>query len=227
MRKPTAQRDNFIYLTVALLSLLFCLAIVDQFAGVWAQQFVQAAIIVTLILSIWGSHTKRRWHRASFSFIGLILLLTFVIQVFHIARLHYLYLLLMLCFFILSAWLAIRQVLFTGAIDTNKILGAICVYLLLGIIWAIIYTLIADINPGTFNGHKPEPWHKSFPDFIYFSFVTLTTLGYGDITPATSVSRFLTYMEAVIGQFYLAILVASLVGIRISTQHIENSTQNH
>jgi voltage-gated potassium channel len=64
--------------------------------------------------------------------------------------------------------------------------------------------------------HGNSQWFTLFPDFIYFSFVTITTLGFGDISPTLPVARFLVYLEAIIGQFYLAILVASLVGSRLS-----------
>ncbi|MCP4237541.1 MAG: two pore domain potassium channel family protein [Aestuariibacter sp.] len=56
----------------------------------------------------------------------------------------------------------------------------------------------------------------------YYSFVTLTTLGYGDISPVTPIARFLVFMEAIVGVFYMAILVASLIGIRTSSLHSEN-----
>ena len=88
----------------------------------------------------------------------------------------------------------------------------------MGLIWAVIYLLLGLMIPGAFNGQGATPWYNNFPDFVYFSFVSLTTLGFGDISPAVPVARFLVYMEAIVGQFYIAILVASLVGIRISDQ---------
>ena len=62
----------------------------------------------------------------------------------------------------------------------------------------------------------PGPWLETLPEFVYFSFVSLTTLGYGDISPATPIARFVVYLEAILGQLYLAIMVAGLVGIGIS-----------
>jgi len=59
-------------------------------------------------------------------------------------------------------------------------------------------------------------------DFVYYSFVTLTTLGYGDIVPLSATARSLVYMEAIFGQFYIAILVAGLVSIHISNQSRNN-----
>ena len=78
--------------------------------------------------------------------------------------------------------------------------------------------MIAEAVPGAFNGLEQAPWYKNFSTIAYFSFVTLTTLGYGDITPAIPLAKFLTYMEAMVGVLYIAILVASLVGARVSRQ---------
>ena len=78
-----------------------------------------------------------------------------------------------------------------------------------------MYLLIAQAIPGAFNGIEQLVWYENFADISYFSYVTVTTLGYGDITPVAHLARFLVYMEAVVGVFYMAILVASLIGIRI------------
>ena len=96
-------------------------------------------------------------------------------------------------------------------------------YLLIGLIWAVLYTLIQLTFAGSFtNISSNNEWFSLFPDFIYFSFVTITTLGFGDISPVLPISRFLVYFEAIVGQFYLAILVASLVG-----SHMSNFGANH
>ena len=109
-----------------------------------------------------------------------------------------------------------HQVLFTGTITSNDIVGAICIYMLLGLIWALLYLFIAEIVPGSFNGLPQAPWLENFAAAIYFSFVTITTLGYGDISPILPLARFLVIMEAIVGVFYMAILVASLIGVRMS-----------
>ena len=106
----------------------------------------------------------------------------------------------------------------------DKIAGAICVYLLLGVIWSLAYAIIAVTTPGAFRA--PEEITAGLAGgshaFIYFSFVTLTTLGYGDISPVAPVSQTLAWFEAVTGQLYLTILVARLVGLHIS--HSEQKT---
>lgn len=216
MIKPLSERDNFMHLTVVLIVLLFSIALADQFASAAAQFVVQAVTLVALSVAVWSIHSKRSWYRTRVGFIAAIFLIAVLGIVLDRAGLHYAYLTIMLVFFSLTAWIAARQVLFTGAIDQNKILGAICIYLLIGLIWAVIYLLIAQIIPNAFNGQGAVPWYDNFSDFVYFSFVSLTTVGFGDISPAVPVTRFLVYMEAIVGQFYIAILVASLVGARMT-----------
>jgi hypothetical protein len=111
----------------------------------------------------------------------------------------------------LSLWIALREVLFSEKVDGNRIAGAVCVYLLIGLTWAFVYYFIALGAPGAFNGLSPDP-DLRFINLLYFSFVTLTTLGYGDVTPATPFARALAYLQAVTGTMYIALLVASLVG---------------
>ena len=109
------------------------------------------------------------------------------------------------------------SVLAPGKVTRDKIAGAISVYLLLGMVWALLYTVLAIAHPGTFDlpaGAEGQGEVTEYT-FFYFSFVTLTTLGYGDITPVSPVSQTLAWLQAVVGQLYLAILVARLVGLHI------------
>ena len=106
--------------------------------------------------------------------------------------------------------------MFTGRVDGNKIIGAICIYFLLGIVWAFGYLLVEQLYPGSIHGLDHDHWQANLEDMIYYSLVTLTTLGYGDITPAQPIARFMAYMESVTGIFYTTVLVASLIGIRLA-----------
>ncbi len=112
--------------------------------------------------------------------------------------------------------LAAYDVLFGGHIDVNRLIGAACIYLLSGALWGIVYFLLSVASPGSFAGIVGETWSEQLNEFIYYSFVTLTTLGYGDISPVLPVARTLCYLEAVVGQFYLTLLVAALVGLHIA-----------
>jgi len=127
-----------------------------------------------------------------------------------------------LLFLLLSIYLAIRHILFSGKITPNKIIGSLCIYLLIGIIWGLIYIFIAILFTEPINGITQASEYTQMWDYIYYSFVTLTTLGYGDITPSMPIIRSLAYLEAICGQFYLAILVASLVGAYLADHQKPN-----
>ena len=218
------RQDNFVYLTFSLILLLLGTSLAQQFFDDSVPRLVQSAIIVTLLVAVWGVDSKDFVLRKTFIFPLAILFFSFFGAWLDNAGFDQLYLLLLLSFLISSALRTAKQVLFTGDIDGNKILGAICLYLLMGLIWAVLYTLVQLTLPGSFtNISSNSAWFTLFPDFIYFSFVTITTLGFGDISPLLPVSRFLVYMEAIVGQFYLAILVASLVGSHMSNFGANNA----
>jgi hypothetical protein len=98
-----------------------------------------------------------------------------------------------------------------GRVDGEKVAAAVCVYLMIGVLWHNSYVLLDLLIPGSFNTAA-----LSGGDLFYFSFITLSTLGYGDITPVNGPAQALAYTEALIGQLYLTILVARLVGLYIA-----------
>jgi voltage-gated potassium channel len=118
-------------------------------------------------------------------------------------------------FFAYAAINILRIVLKSEKVTRETIFAAIVAYLLIALMWAFLYMILERVSPGSF----------SFPDwggrgetmqFEYLSFVTITTLGYGDITPVTDKASALVIIEAVVGQIYLVVLVAWLVGMHVS-----------
>jgi hypothetical protein len=105
----------------------------------------------------------------------------------------------------------LSHVLKDEVVTREKVSAAICVYLLIGLIWAYLFSLTHHLAPGSFHIENPDLSH-----FIYYSFITLSTLGYGDITPLSPPARALSYVEAITGQLYLTVLVARLVGLHIA-----------
>jgi hypothetical protein len=107
------------------------------------------------------------------------------------------------------------------ALTNQLIFAALCMYLLMGLLWSFIYTLLFAIDPESIRlasvVHSEEGGGDVFSEMYYFSFVTLTTLGYGDILPVSQLARSLATMEAILGQLYLAVVIASLVGIQRSS----------
>lgn len=107
-----------------------------------------------------------------------------------------------------------RFVLDNNPVTADKMFGAISAYFLMGIIWSFVYTLFHHHNPDCFN--VPAEWLSNSYWSVYFSFTTLTTLGYGDITPKTSVTQSYAVMQAAIGQIFLAVIVARLIALQIT-----------
>jgi voltage-gated potassium channel Kch len=214
--KNISANYNFTWLAVGLVLLLFIGALVDHLPGNLAPMIVQAATVAALLIATFSLQGNRPRFIVSIVFTVIVSLLVVGSMALENTGFSYAHLLIMLCFFGWVTWQVTQKALFTGTIDSNKIVGTICIYMLLGLIWAMLYLLIAELVPGAFNGLPQAPWLDNFANAVYFSFVTITTLGYGDISPALPLPRFLVYMEAIAGVFYMAILVASLIGIRIS-----------
>lgn len=118
-----------------------------------------------------------------------------------------------------AAFGAVRYALSSVRVNAEHLFAALSAYLLIGVCWGVIYVAVVRMDPRAmmFTG-APLPNGLVMGDAIYFSFVTLATLGYGDFTPATPVMRGLSVFEAIIGQLYLAILVARLVSLRAARQ---------
>jgi len=111
----------------------------------------------------------------------------------------------------------ILQISRTSKVTRNVLYATFCLYLIIGLFWGMLYALLNEMTPGAYAGALLEnaqghPVHI----FTYFSMVTLTTLGFGDITPQTAGAASLCQMEAIVGQFFTAILAAWLVGMYVS-----------
>jgi voltage-gated potassium channel len=118
----------------------------------------------------------------------------------------------------------LRFIFTTRRVDFNTIAASLCIYLLLGLIWALAYSSIDSLNPHAFkfmaDTASPAPTMRigtgTSMAALYFSFTTMTTLGYGDIVPLSPIARGLAIVEAITGQLYLVVLVSRLVGLQIA-----------
>jgi voltage-gated potassium channel len=113
-------------------------------------------------------------------------------------------------FCLLTAVLCVRCMFARARVTANHLLGATCVYLLLGVLWGLAYGMLHLLRTDSFRAADPGDAIQ-IDDLMYFSFVTLTTTGFGDIVPVDRLVRTLVYLEGVAGQLYVAILVATLV----------------
>lgn len=125
--------------------------------------------------------------------------------------------------------LLLRYLFQPQKVTRETIAASLCGYLLLGILWADLFSLLGHCDPDSFS--LPDTETKIQLEFgtvqsavsLYFSFVTLTTLGYGDITPNTTEARMFCSVEAITGQLYLAVLVARLVGLYIAQRPADSA----
>ncbi len=212
------KQGNFVYMLIGLLVFLLLAPAITQYFPTGSTIIIQLAFMSVMVIGVWSFEGDTKWFIAgiSLAILGVILSIT---NFFFESRVIFLTSLAnILAFCVLSAVDAMKQILFSGRITTNKLIGSVCIYLLLGLIWGLIYIFIAEVSPDAFKGLTLSSDLSSTWEYIYYSFVTLTTLGYGDISPVNAYARVLAYLEAIAGQLYIAILVASLVGAHIVDQ---------
>jgi hypothetical protein len=104
----------------------------------------------------------------------------------------------------------VRDIIKTRLVSVHTVMAAMCLYLLIGIIFALLYDTVGAVTPGGYFG---SPQLGTITNFLFFSFTTLTTVGYGNLVPATPVGQSLAMVEAVSGQIFLIVVVARLVSL--------------
>ena len=221
-----AIRHNYAFLLAGLLLYLLGSAATVEFPALSTPLVLETSLATLFLLGVW---TLVRTRAAFYA--GCILGVTFVLLglSFHLTSLPLLRHLTFICilvFLFLTCVIAIYDVLFGGRIDINRIIGSVCIYLLSGSIWGIVYTLLHTLSPGAFEGVSALEWNTLVHELTYLSFSTLTTLGYGDVTPVSAVARTLCFLESVLGQMYLTVLVAALVGVHIASRQPSAGLRN-
>ena len=224
----TLLQHRFVILLIVLL-LLFIIApltgLLTSFLSTRVLNSIMSCAFAAIMLSIIyaATKTKRSVLIAVFLFAG-----ASILQILYITLGNDVYLIGNHFFTLIFIGYAVVKIL--GLIFTNKkvtidtICASICAYVLIALFWALMYSINEIIYPGSFAisgvvtgpGHQLRFYSGQNVMPIYYSIVTLSTLGYGDIIPYTNASRMLAAVEALFGQFYIAVLVARLVGIHIA-----------
>lgn len=216
MNWPGANQSRHLLLLILLL-LIFILSpfVVPYYYGPTILNIIAAAILLSATYAV---STRR-----SFWLFGLSLTLVSIVLTFCLAAkpTHWLIivahgsLVVVIGFF---AVVILSYVLRSGKVTADKIYGAVCAYLLFGYAWAFVYSLIEEVQPGSFTSLTSIGTHDIVSRVMqmrYFSFVTLTSVGYGDVIPHSQLARTLALLEAMLGQFYLVALIGRLVGLHI------------
>ena len=218
-RSSRALRPSFTYsvrLRFLFIALVVLIVIYPLFEGILLLSVMLSAVLLTALYAVSANRRNR--------LIGLCLGLPYLLTLW-IITLGYEHVVLSvlgrglgILFLGFTTWILLRHVMQAKRVESDVLYGAVSVYLLLGIVWALLYGVIETIQPGSFNvspaltGDEAKAWD----DLVYYSFVTLTTLGYGDVAPLSPRVRSLAMLEAITGVFYVAILVARLVGLHLA-----------
>jgi hypothetical protein len=116
-------------------------------------------------------------------------------------------------FLIFATAVILRSVVTAAKVTIETLYGAIAAYVLLGLTWGAVYFLTESLWPASFHSPILPGSQISAPDFVFFSFVTLTTIGYGDVIPAAGIAKSLVIVEAVAGIMYPAVMIARLIAL--------------
>ncbi|HIF00818.1 MAG TPA: two pore domain potassium channel family protein [Planctomycetes bacterium] len=221
IKQPYDSEDHRNFLTALLLSLVFLLLVVPFVEALpFAESLLRLGVTAVLISAAVATIRRRELMLAGLFVAAIATPLTWATMFVEQPHLFLASCILESLFFVVMAVLIVNSVFRKHLASIHSISGAISAYLLLGLGWTVLYwgldsygerSLLGDTLRSTrdLNGSPGEV--IQFSKCIYFSFVTMSTLGYGDITPATSVAQTLAWMQSVVGQFYMAVLVALLV----------------
>ncbi|MEN8147688.1 MAG: potassium channel family protein [Campylobacterota bacterium] len=202
--------DNYI-LFFSLVGVLFLLPFVNampmlRFALVGQYTFVMLYLVFS------ARHT-RALYLVDIAFVVPTLIATWLDSVYQNEYTFVASYLSMIIFFLYLQYLIIMQMVHAHKVTTNTIFGAMNIYLVAGLVWAYAFILLNHFDSSAFHLPDYEGFSKEVELFTYYSYSTLTTLGYGDIVPESAQARMLSVLEAVFGQLYLAIVIAKLVSI--------------
>lgn len=214
MTKYVTEQNNFIYFTLALMALFLCSAIVDSVPESRGMMLVEILILATQVVAFISLDFGRRWRWFVGIMIAVILVANTLNRFTDWSVVPLTALTFTLVFYAGVAHAAARRVLFSGEVNTNVVIGALAIYLMIGLIWATLYLIALEFFPNSFNGIEHIYWADNFSNALYYSYITMTSVGYGEITPAIPLTRTLAYLQSVLGAFYMAVVVASLVGAR-------------
>jgi len=206
MKIPRRRARHNLILFILCLIYVFIIGLFDNYFDFIHYVYFSVLTLIFLysILSIQDTRNK-------FLYLPLIMIiLTWVSEIFNFPFLSEVTLVLSIIFFFYIIFYLVSRVASSKTVGSLEFLESINVYLLLGIAASLVFTLVYSSNHEAYN--PPGEVLNSHADFIYYSFVTMTTLGYGDITPKDSLARSLSIFFSVAGQLYLTMIIAMLVG---------------
>ena len=212
------KRDRYLFLLISLLSLILITPLFEGFFKL--ATLLDIFITVIFLSSLYAISQKGQSFRIA---VGLLLPVIAGMWLIYFVHIPYLSLVGDCCsilFFAFTIIIILSSLFREDEVTLDVIYSSVAVFLLMALMWTFIFDVIEYLQPGSFLV-TASPSQGSRIHFIYYSFVTITTVGYGDILPVSLTARAFSIVEMVVGQIYLVVLVARLVGINI-TQSMSN-----
>ncbi len=210
-KKHHVVHHKFIYLFVALVVFFFCNAILSDESLTYANSIFLVILVAVSLFTLDG-HKKLTIILSILLGVAVIIISGFTDMVTAPKSVQISRISLIIVFFAVITFICLLSTLEKRRVTVNVLFGAAATYLLIGLVFGNIFWLIEVATKQPFNFHHLIHKDSQLQIFTYYSFVTLTTLGYGDITPLSSIARTFAWIEAALGQIYLTILIAQLVG---------------
>jgi hypothetical protein len=211
IRRLEASHSYAVLLGVILVSLIFQASAPDER---WSRVVIVALQACTLLLALWTSRTPERDFRWGLVAAASALVATLILVSSDNPKLHNGGVLVVGALVVLVVPAVVAHGVFHGIRTRGRVTlqaayGALCIYLLVGMLFAFCFGAVAVLQHGALFSNGTE---GDLQDHLYFSFITITTVGYGDLAPAGDLARSLSILEALIGQLYLVTVVAVIVG---------------
>lgn len=221
------QDPNFSFMLVGMLITLVIGPVLLEMGIYESGLTIQAFLTITLIVGVWSIVESKLWFwiGVALAIVAAGVSIAEFLRPDPVTQAIGLFTIALFCFF--SIGFTFSAIAHSGSmrITPNRLVGAGSVYLLLGVGFGVLNMLLEVLLPGSFKGLVPDGSGSVGIDLIYYSFVTMTTLGYGDVTPVRPLAQAVAYMSAVAGQFYIAVLVAGLVGGYVSQKIMEHENE--
>ena len=209
------SENRFLILLVLILSTIVLTPFLDH---LFRTKILMDIFLTILFFGIIFAIRSKRSHLIIASILVLPLILsTWSIYIYESTRISIFTRVFGALFFGYAAIIILQMIAGSTEITRETIFAAVVAYLLIALMWAFLYMILEMVAPGSFSVPDKSIRVETM-QFEYFSFITITTLGYGDITPLTNRASALTLLEAIIGQIYLVVLVAWLVGMFVSSK---------
>lgn len=208
--KINHRNNNFLLFTLTIISFLLVISFLPTVRIEEVKLIESLSFWIFLLISLFSLKlSKKSLYRLTACFI--LFVVTDVIGNHVTTNAQSLRLVAMLVFISIIFIEVSSQIFFSREKTLNRVLGSLSLFLIIGIQWAIIYLFIETIQPNSFSGIQSEDNAIMFLNSIYFSFICITSVGFGDVLPISPVARIVVAIEGVTGLFYMAVVVSTLV----------------